>query len=65
MIKLIKLIAFIDGPAKGSGAVIKNLRDLRLNIGLASQITFLLLSVKFDKMLVDNSKWHILEHFKF
>ncbi len=65
MIKLIKLIAFIDGPAKGSGAVIKNLRGFEtFNIGLASQITFLLLSVKFDKMLVDNSKWHIFRAFQ-
>ena len=65
MLKLIKLIAFIDGPAKGSGAVIKNCNGFEtFNIGLASQITFLLLSVKFDELLIHNSKWHIFRAFQ-
>ncbi len=65
MMKLIKLIAFIDGPARGSGAVIKNYNGYEtFNIGLASQITFLLLSVKFDELLIYKSKWHIFRAFQ-
>ena len=64
MIKLIKLVAFIDSPAKGSGAVIKNLKGFEtFNIGLAAKL-LLMLSVKFDKLLVDNSKWHIFRAFQ-